>query len=70
MMNIKRVKYKMRETDEWKVGYVVGAYDGANTTLLDENYEAVPKLFSNGEKFTAWSIVDDTKTPLNITIPV
>ena len=27
-MNIKRVKYKMTPYDDWKVGYVIGSYDG------------------------------------------
>ena len=32
-MNIKRVKYKMSANDDWKVGYVIGLYDGQNKML-------------------------------------
>ena len=69
-MNIKRVKYKMCENDNWKVGYMVARYEGENTTLLDYNFKYVPKITSDGEEYIAYDFEDDLDKFFNITIPL
>lgn len=68
-MNIKRVKYKMSENDNWKIGYVIGNYDGQNETLLDKDFRYVPKIQHNGKEYLVYNMIDDVKQ-LNITIPI
>lgn len=43
-MNFKRVLYQMEQGGEWKIGYMIGEYDGQNKTLLDENLNYVEKI--------------------------
>lgn len=69
-MNIKRVKYKMSKEDEWKVGYVIGNYDGQNETLLDEDFKYVPKITENNKSYLVYDMKDDVCKQLNITIPM
>lgn len=69
-MNIKRVKYKMSETDSWNVGYVIGSYDGQNETLLDKFYRYVPRIDEDGNKYIAYDIKDDIEKQLNITVAI
>lgn len=69
-MNIKRVKYKMRPDDDWKVGYVIGSYDGQNKTLIDDKFEYVPKLSYEGKEYLVYDIKDDTERELNITLTI
>lgn len=68
-MNIKRVKYKMSKTDEWKVGYVIGNYDGQNETLLDKDFRYVPKITHNEKSYLVYDMKDDIENQINITIP-
>ena len=69
-MNIKRVKYKMTPNDDWKVGYVIGSYEGQNETLLDDKFVYVPKLTYEGRKYLAYDIKDDIVKQLNITLTI
>ena len=69
-MNIKRVKYKMTRYDNWKVGYVIGAYDGQNETLLNDKFEYVPKLSYEGKEYLVYDIKDDMERQLNITLTI
>ena len=69
-MNIKRVKYKMAANENWKVGYVIGAYDGQNETLLDDKFVYVPKLTYEGREYLAYDIKDDIVKQLNITLTI
>lgn len=69
-MNIKRVKYKMNKKDNWKIGYIMGEYDGQNKILLDENLNYIPKIIDNNKEFTAYDIKDDFDKRLNIIIPI
>ena len=69
-MNIKRVKYKMTPNDDWKVGYVIGAYDGQNETLLNDKFEYVPKLSYEGKEYLVYDIKDDMERQLNITLTI
>ena len=69
-MNIKRVKYKMAANENWKVGYVIGAYDGQNETLLNDKFEYVRKIVFEGKEYLVYDIKDDIETLLNITLPI
>ena len=69
-MNIKRVKYKMTPYDNWKVGYVIGAYDGQNETLLNDKFEYVPKIVFEGKEYLVYDIKDDMERQLNITLTI
>ena len=69
-MNIKRVKYKMTPNDDWKVGYVIGSYEGQNETLLDDKFVYVPKLTYEGREYLAYDIKDDIVKQLNITLTI
>jgi hypothetical protein len=69
-VNIKRVKYKMQENDNWKIGYVIGKYDGENKTLLNENFEFVPKIIDSEKEFIVYNMKDDLDKHLNISIPI
>ena len=69
-MNIKRVKYKMSKEDDWEIGYVIGEYDGQNKTLLDCNFEYVPKINDNGKEYLVYDLIDDFDKCLNISIPM
>ena len=69
-MNIKRVKYKMAANENWKVGYVIGAYDGQNETLLNDKFEYVPKLSYEGKEYLVYDIKDDMERQLNITLTI
>ena len=69
-MNIKRVKYKMTRYDNWKVGYVIGAHDGQNETLLNDKFEYVPKLSYEGKEYLVYDIKDDMERQLNITLTI
>lgn len=69
-MNIRRVKYKMNRRDTWKIGYIIGEYDGQNKTLLDKEFNHVPKMVDGDKEFTAYNIVDDLDKQLNITLPI
>ena len=69
-MNIKRVKYKMSPNDDWKVGYVIGSYEGQNETLLDDKFVYVPKLTYEGREYLAYDIKDDIVKQLNITLTI
>lgn len=65
-MNIRRVKYKMDKDDGWKVGYMIGKYEGQNKTLLDEDFNYVPKIIKNDKEFVAYDCKDDFDKQLNI----
>lgn len=68
-MNFKRVLYQMEQGGEWKIGYMIGEYDGQNKTLLDENLNYVEKIRAkDGKKFSVYDCKDDLKRQLNITI--
>lgn len=68
-MNFKRVLYQMEQDGEWKVGYMIGEYDGQNRTLLDENLNYVEKIKSrDGKEFSVYDCRDDLGKQLNITI--
>lgn len=69
-MNIKRVKYQMSEDGKWEIGYIIGSYDGDNKTLLDEDFNYVPKLNMDGKEFVVYDLKTDWGTPLNLTIPI
>ena len=69
-MNIKRVKYKMVANEEWKIGYVIGTYDGQNETLLDDKFRYVPKIIYEGEEYLAYDMKDDIGKQLNITLSI
>ena len=69
-MNIKRVKYKMTPNDDWKVGYVIGSYEGQNETLLDDKFVYVPKLSYEGKEYLVYDIKDDMERQLNITLTI
>lgn len=69
-MNIKRVKYKMSENDNWKIGYVIGNYEGQNETLLDKDFRYVPKISYYEKEYLAYDFKDDDEKQLNITISV
>lgn len=69
-MNIKRVKYKMDPNEDWKIGYVIGKYEGQNQTLLNDKFEYVPKMVDEDNQFLAWYIKDDIEKQLNITISI
>ena len=69
-MNIKRVKYKMAASDDWKVGYVIGAYDGQNETLLNDKFEYVPKIVFEGKEYLVYDMKDDIERQLNITLTI
>ena len=69
-MNIKRVKYKMSPNDDWKVGYVIGSYEGQNETLLDDKFVYVPKLSYEGKEYLVYDIKDDMEKQLNITLTI
>lgn len=69
-MNIKRVKYKISEDDNWRVGYVIGSYDGQNETLLDKDFRCVPKITYKEKEYLMYDMKDDLDKELNITIPI
>lgn len=69
-MNIKRVKYIMSEKESYKIGYMIGEYDGQNKTLLDENFNYVPKITEGDKEFTVYDSRNDWENQLNITIPI
>ena len=69
-MNIKRVKYKMSPNDDWKVGYVIGSYEGQNETLLDDKFVYVPKLSYEGKEYLVYDMKDDIVKQLNITLTI
>ena len=69
-MNIKRVKYKMTPNDDWKVGYVIGSYEGQNETLLDDKFVYVPKLSYEGKEYLVYDMKDDIVKQLNITLTI
>lgn len=69
-MNIRRVKYKMNPNEDWKIGYVIGEYEGQNKTLIDDNFEYVPKILDEDREFLVWDFKDDIEKQLNITIPI
>ena len=69
-MNIKRVKYKMTPNDDWKVGYVIGSYEGQNETLLDDKFVYVPKLSYEGKEYLVYDMKDDIERQLNITLTI
>lgn len=69
-MNIKRVKYKMSPNDDWKVGYVIGSYEGQNETLLDDKFVYVPKLSYEGKEYLVYDMKDDIVRQLNITLTI
>ena len=69
-MNIKRVKYKMTPNDDWKVGYVIGSYEGQNETLLDDKFVYVPKLTYEGREYLVYDMKDDIVKQLNITLTI
>ena len=69
-MNIKRVKYKMTRYDDWKVGYVIGLYDGQNKTLLNDKFEYVPKISYEGKEYLVYDMKDDMERQLNITLTI
>ena len=69
-MNIKRVKYKMTPYDDWKVGYVIGSYDGQNETLIDEEFKYVPKISFEGKEYLVYDMKDDMEKQLNITLEI
>ncbi len=66
-MNIRRVKYTMKKNGEVKIGYVVGKHDGDNRTLLDENFNYVPKI--DGQ-WICYSLRTDFDSYLNLTVPL
>ena len=68
-MNIKRVKYKMSEEDSWEIGYIIGEYDGQSKTLLNSNFEYVPKIVDGNKEFLLYDFKEDYECILNITIP-
>ena len=69
-MNIKRVKYKMAINENWKIGYVIGTYDGQNETLIDEKFAYVPKISYEGKEYLAYDMKDDMEKQLNITLEI
>lgn len=69
-MNIKRIRYKMDANEDWKVGYMIGEYDGQNKTLLDEKFNYVPKIISEGKEFSCYDMRNDSDKILNLTINV
>ena len=69
-MNIKRVKYKMSEDDSLKIGYIIGKYDGDNETLLDKDFQVVPKISYGEKEYLAYDFSEDIDKELNITIPI
>ena len=70
-MNIKRVKYRMSKDDKTKMGYVIGEFDGFGKTLLDENFNYVPKIREeDGEEYLAYDMEDDLDKRLNIAIDI
>lgn len=69
-MNIKRVKYRMSKDDDIKIGYIIGKHDGDNTTLLDKNFKAVPKIQKDNKEYIAYDFIEDIDKQLNITVPV
>ena len=69
-MNIKRVKYKMSKEDSWKIGYIIGEYDGQNKTLLNHKFEYVPKIIKGDKEYLLYDFEEDYEQLLNITIPI
>lgn len=69
-MYIKSVKYKMSKNDDWKTGYVIGKWEGQGKTLLDDNFEHVPKITEDGKEYLAYDIIRDNEKEFNITINV
>lgn len=69
-MNIKRVKYKMSSDDTWHTGYVIGAYEGQNETLLDAKFRYVPKIKQDGKEYLVYDYEDDLDNPMNITVNI
>ena len=67
-MNIKRILYKMNKTDDFKVGYLIGKYDGDNRTLLDENLNVVSKITYEGKEYTVYDMKVDLNKRFNIDI--
>lgn len=60
----------MSKDDEWKVGYVIGNYDGQNETLLDKDFRYVPKITYREKEYLMYDMKDDLDKELNITIPI
>ena len=69
-MNIRRVKYKMSPEDDWNIGYLIRNYIGDSKTLLDCNFEYVPKIIKEGKECLAYDIKDDYEKYLNIAITI
>ena len=62
MVTLQQVKYCMDETYQWQDGWLIGDCDGhtKNSTLLDGNFQPVPKIieFDETEKreFTCYDM--------------
>lgn len=69
-MNIKRVKYKMSPEDDWSIGYLIRGYEVGNKTLLDCNFDYVPKIVKGEKEYLVYDMIDDYEKYLNISIPI
>lgn len=69
-MNIKRVKYKLNENDDWSIGYTIGEYDGQNKVLLNDKFEYVPRIIEKDKSFVAYDIQDDLEKRINLTLDI
>lgn len=54
MVYIGQVEYKMTEDDNWRNGWLVGECVDTANTLLDEDFNPVPKIKNNDEEFTCY----------------
>lgn len=57
MVTLQQVKYCMDKTYQWQDGWLISDCDGSkNSTLLDENFQPVPKIIEFDEKFTCYDM--------------
>lgn len=51
MLYIGQIEYKMNKEDKWKKGWLVGEHIDTASTLLDENFNPVPKVVYKGKEY-------------------
>lgn len=49
MLYITQVEYKMNEKDKWHKGWLIGEHIDNASTLLDENFQSLPKIVEMSE---------------------
>ena len=50
MLYIGQIEYKMSKEDKWNKGWLVGEHVDTASTLLDDNFNPVPKIIEFDDK--------------------